>query len=150
MCELDISFQLLREIAPPADRYLRILDFLSISIKQLQLTQCEEPENIQMIPKALSNIVIKKATHVPQLHRIVLEIDSSLVEIVASEFRRILNTTEHTGTDIVVLNNYGCSKDRGRRKGIERNWGFDEDVKWETYYQSFNHRPVYEVIDVQL
>jgi hypothetical protein len=132
-----------------ADLHLRILNFLPKSTQQLQLTHCEEPDNIQVLPMALMNIIVKKATHVPKLHLITLEIDSSLVGILSDVFRRILNTKEDIGTNIVLLNNFGCSEDKGRSKRVERKWGFDEDVEWKECHEFFNYRPTYEVIGVR-
>ncbi|OCK95640.1 uncharacterized protein K441DRAFT_658354 [Cenococcum geophilum 1.58] len=137
------------ETAHAADQYLRILDFLPKSIKQLQLTHCEEPDNLQILLDALANILIKKVTHVPTLHQIIVEIDFSIVEKLADEFARILKLAEDVGTNIVLLNNFGCSEDKGRSKRVERKWGFDEDIEWKECYEFVNYRPIYEAIDVQ-
>lgn len=135
--------------AHAADRYLRILDFLPKSIKQLQLTHCKEPDNLQILLNALANILIKKVTHVPTLHQIVVEINFSLVEKLANEFARILKLAEDVGTNIVLLNNFGCSEDKGRSKRVERKWGFNEDIEWKKCYKFVNYRPIYEAINMQ-
>jgi hypothetical protein len=137
------------ETAHAADQYLRILDFLPKSIKQLQLTHCEEPNNLQILLDALANILIKKVTHVPTLYQIVVEIDFSLVEKLADKFARILKLAEDVGTSIVLLNNFGCSEDKGRSKRVERKWGFNEDIEWKECYKFVNYRPIYKAIDVQ-
>jgi len=139
-----LGMSLPQETAHAADRYSRLLDFLPKSINQLQLTHCEELYNLQILLEALANILIKKATHVPTLHRIVVEVDSSLVEKLADGFARIPKLAKDIGTKIVLLNNFGFSEDKGLSKGVERKWGFDEDIEWKECYELVNYSPIYK------
>ncbi|KAF1996657.1 hypothetical protein P154DRAFT_525371 [Amniculicola lignicola CBS 123094] len=121
-----------------ADQSLCILNFLPGSIQQLQLTHCQEPENLRILLDVLTNILMNKTTHVPSLHRIVVEIESDLVEKL--DFAMVLRLAKSVGTKIVLMN----IKDHSGAYEVERKWGFGEDIEWRKCYE--NHRPLYRVM----
>jgi hypothetical protein len=68
--------------------------------------------------------------------------------MLTNEFIRILKLVEDISMNIVLLNNFGYSKDKGYSKRVERKWGFNEDIEWEKCYEFINYRPIYKAIDV--
>ena len=87
--------------------------------------------------------------HVLILHQIVIEIDYSLVKMLINKFVRILKLVEDVGINIVLLNNFGCSKDKGYSKRVKRKWGFNKDIEWEECYKFVNYRLIYKAINMQ-
>ena len=69
--------------------------------------------------------------------------------MLTNKFIRILKLVEDIGTNIVLLNNFRCSEDKGYSKRVERKWGFNKDIEWEECYKFVNYRPIYKAIDVQ-
>jgi hypothetical protein len=69
--------------------------------------------------------------------------------MLTNKFIRILKLVEDVGTNIVLLNNFGCSKDKGCSKRVKRKWGFNEDIKWEECYKFVNYRLIYKAINMQ-
>ena len=49
--------------------------------------------------------------------------------MLTNKFIRILKLVEDVGINIVLLNNFGYSKDKGYSKRVKRKWGFNEDIK---------------------
>ena len=66
------------------------------------------------------NILIKKVIYVLILYQIVIEIDYSLIEMLTNEFIRILKLVEDVSTNIVLLNNFRYSEDKGYSKRVKR------------------------------
>ena len=49
--------------------------------------------------------------------------------MLTNKFAKILKLVEDVGTNIVLLNNFGYSKDKGYSKRVKRKWGFNKDIK---------------------
>jgi hypothetical protein len=68
--------------------------------------------------------------------------------MLTNKFIRILKLVENISTNIVLLNNFGYSKDKGYSKRVKRKWGFNEDIKWKKCYKFVNYRPIYKAINI--
>ena len=68
--------------------------------------------------------------------------------MLTNKFIRILKLVEDVSTNIVLLNNFRYSEDKGYSKRVKRKQGFNEDIKWEECYKFVNYRPIYKAIDV--
>ena len=69
--------------------------------------------------------------------------------MLTNKFIRILKLVEDVSINIVLLNNFKCSKDKGYSKRVKRKWGFNKDIKWEEYYKFVNYRLIYKAINMQ-
>ncbi|KAF2016448.1 hypothetical protein BU24DRAFT_422787 [Aaosphaeria arxii CBS 175.79] len=129
----------------------RLRQYLPRSIERLQLTHCEVLDNIQILIllDALTDVLIEKARLAPRLYEITLEVTASIVKEQLPFLEQLIRKAADAGTDIVLLNNFKDSADKGRSRKVERKWGFDENIERTDCGDNEAYKPIYEKIVVQ-
>jgi hypothetical protein len=115
-------------------RYIRVFEFLPMTIESLHLTHCETPVIQPMIIRALKHIIENKKKWLPRLSKILVELHEEIVVKRADEFAEVLQMATSVGIEFVMINNAldmekQANEDFSHVEGRLRKWGW-KNVEW--------------------